>query len=96
MFHIAKAILCLYVVARFIIPLPWPRSIEFVTATALMVVFQHSRITLPVSGSMFSPKIPRLAMVAVNWVAGFIHFLVTVQVVADIFSLVLARSVDVG
>ncbi|MBN7807824.1 MULTISPECIES: metallophosphoesterase [Agrobacterium] len=89
MFHIAKAVLCLYVVMRFVLPLPWPRPIKVGLSLILMVVFQHSLITLLVFGSMFSPEVPRIVMIAVNWLAGSILLLVAFQLFADLCALVL-------
>jgi len=69
-FHLAKALLCLFVVVRFILPLSWPRWLKGLTAAVLMVVFQHSLISLLVFGTMFSPEVPREMMIAVNVLAG--------------------------
>ncbi len=90
MFHLFKALLCLYVVARFIYPLPWPNWLKGFLAVILMVVFQHSLISLLAFGTMFSPEVPRVAMIVVNWMAGFVLLTAVFQLVLDIGALVIA------
>ncbi|YCI07206.1 metallophosphoesterase (plasmid) [Ensifer sp. D2-11] len=84
MFHLAKALLCLYVVVRFLLPLPGPRWLKGLLAVVLMVVFQHSLISLFVFGTMFSPEIPRMAIIWVNWLSGVVLFLAFFQLVLDV------------
>ncbi|WP_093000228.1 metallophosphoesterase [Rhizobium sp. NFR07] len=90
MFHLVKALLCLYVVTRFILPLPWPKWLKGLIAVVLMVVFQHSLISLLVFGTMFSPEVPRVVMIAVNWMAGSVLLLAAFQLVADVIMLAVA------
>ena len=90
MFHLAKALLCLYVVLRFLLPLPWPRWAKGTIAVVLMVVFQHSLISRIVFGTMFSPEVPRMTMIIVNWMAGMILLLGIFQLVLDLVALVTA------
>jgi len=89
-FHLFKALLCLYVVIRFLWPMPWPKWIKALIAITLMVVFQHSYLSLLVFGTMFSPEVPRTVMIAVNWLAGSILFLAILQLALDVISLVTA------
>jgi uncharacterized protein len=89
-FHLAKALLCFYVVARFIYPLPWPNWLKGFLAVVLMVVFQHSLITLLVFGTMFSPEVPRVMMIVVNWMAGFVLLTAIAQLAIDLVTLVIA------
>lgn len=90
MFHLAKALLCLYVVIRFILPLPWPRWFKIAISIVLMVVFQHSLISLLVFGTMFSPEVPRASMIFVNWLAGATLLLAVFQLCLDVLGLLLA------
>ena len=90
MFHLAKALLCLYVVLRFLLPLPWPRWAKGTIAVVLMVVFQHSLISRIVFGTMFSPEVPRMTMIIVNWMAGMILLLGIFQLALDLVALVTA------
>lgn len=87
MFHLAKALLCLFVVIRFILPLPWPRWLKLSLSFLLMVGFQHSLLSLLVFGTMFSPEVPRLAMIAVNWLAGSVLILAAFQASLDVLLL---------
>jgi len=91
-FHFAKALLCLYVVTRFILPLPWPRWIKAALAIVLMVVFQHSLISHLVFGTMFSPEVPRITMIAVNWLAGTTLLLAVFQLVLDLGALLVGLT----
>lgn len=90
LFHFFKALLCLYVVARFLWPLPWPKWLKAVMAVTLMVVFQHSLISRLVFGTMFSPEVPRTVMIAVNWLAGIVLFVAILQLIVDLGGLVLS------
>lgn len=92
MFHIFKALLCLYVVVRFIYPLPWPNWLKGFVAIVLMVVFQHSLISLLVFGTMFSPEVPRISMIVVNWLAGTVLLLAVLQLLCDIAALAVAAA----
>lgn len=90
MFHLFKALLCLYVVTRFLWPMPWPKWLKALIAVTLMVVFQHSLISRLVFGTMFSPEVPRVMMIAVNWLAGSVLFLAILQLAIDLIALVTA------
>ncbi|GHC75267.1 metallophosphoesterase [Limoniibacter endophyticus] len=90
MSHFVRALLCLYVISRFILPLPWPRWVKLGLSVVLMIVFQHSFISLLVFGTMFSPEVPRGMMIAVNWLAGSILLLAGFQLVLDLGLLALA------
>jgi len=83
-FHLAKALLCLFVVVRFILPLPWPKWLKVFAAATLMVTFQHSLISLLAFGTMFSPEVPRATMIVVNWLAGTVLLLAAFQIALDI------------
>jgi predicted MPP superfamily phosphohydrolase len=86
LFHLAKAILCFYVILRFVMPLPWPRWLKLLISALLMIVFQHSLISLLVFGTMFSPEVPRTMMVVVNWLAGSILLLAGFQFAVDVIA----------
>ncbi|WP_058326389.1 metallophosphoesterase [Sinorhizobium sp. Sb3] len=90
MFHLAKALLCLFVIIRFLLPLPWPKAWKVVAAVLLMVVFQHSLISLLVFGTMLSPEVPRQVMIAANWISGIILLLAAFQLLSDLTALTLA------
>lgn len=90
MFHLVKALLCLYVVVRFLWPLPWPRWIRVTVGIIVMVVFQHSLISHLVFGTMFSPEVPRVTMIAVNWLAGTTLLLAVMQLTLDGLALLTA------
>lgn len=89
-FHLAKALLCLFVIVRFVLPLPWPRWLQILLSLVLMVVFQHSLISLLVFGTMFSPEVPRATMIIANLVSGTVLLLAMAQFAVDSVSVALA------
>lgn len=84
MFHLATLTLGLIVVLRFVPQLPIPRTLKYGLGTALLVVSQHHLLTRLVWGNMFSPEVPRAAMIAVNWLFGAILLLAGIQLVVEI------------
>lgn len=82
MFHLIKASLCLFVVVRFVMPLPWPLWLRVTVSVALMVVFQHSLISLLLFGTMFSPEVPRFVMLLANWLSGSVLFVAVFQLLS--------------
>lgn len=91
-FHSVKALLCLYVVVRFVLPLPWPRWLRGTISAVLMIVFQHSLISLLVFGTMFSPEVPRWLMITTNWLSGSVLLLAAAQFAIDFVLIVLALA----
>lgn len=90
MFHVSLALLCLFVIGRFIIPLPWPARAKLAIAIVLLIVSQHHLISRLVFGTMFSPEVPRAVMLVVNWLFGTILLLAAFQLVMDVLTLVIA------
>jgi uncharacterized protein len=89
-FHFFKAALCLYLVTRFILPMPWPRWLKLLLGVTLMVVFQHSLLSLLVFGTMFSPEVPRIVMIFANMLSGFVLLTAVAQIVLDVVALLVA------
>lgn len=89
MFHFVVAIPCLIVIFRYLAPLKWPLWFKFLLSVALLFVAQHHLLTLLAFGSMFSPEVPRIIVLAVNWIFGTMLFLAVLQVVVDLITLVL-------
>ena len=66
-FHITLFLCFLYVVLRFVIPLPWsvPRRLAF--SFVLLVVSKYHLLQLWIFGTMFSPEMPRVLVVLMGW-----------------------------
>ncbi|MCH4811994.1 metallophosphoesterase [Vreelandella neptunia] len=89
MFHFVVAIPCLIVIFRYLIPLKWPLWFKGLLSVVLLLVAQHHWLTLIAFGSMFSPEVPRIIVLAVNWIFGTMLFLAVLQIVVDVMALVL-------
>lgn len=88
MFHLNFTIPCLYVLARFLLPLPWSIRSKLAAAILLLFASQYHVWNRLSSGSVFSPEFPQGVVVAFNWAFGAILFLAILQVALDIAGLV--------
>ncbi|MGE6605624.1 metallophosphoesterase [Halomonas sp. NPDC076908] len=87
MFHFVVAIPCLIVILRYLAPLKWPLWFKFLLSIVLLLIAQHHLLTLLAFGSMFSPEVPRIIVLAVNWIFGTMLFLAVLQVAVDLIAL---------
>lgn len=73
-----------YLFLRLIVPLPLHRFTRIGLGLALLLVCQHHMIQRWVFGTMFSPEIPRIFIVALGWL--YCSFLLTLllQLLADL------------
>ena len=94
LFHIVTALLWLFVLLRFLIPLPWNPGAMFVVALILLVGSQHHLLSRRLFGSTFSPEMPRLLGIIANVLFGTLLLLATFQSALDL--LVLAGSLLTG
>jgi uncharacterized protein len=81
----------LYLTARVIYPLPigfW----RIVLSLALLLVLRHHYIWYLLWGSIFSPEIPRLAIIVVNWLFGAAVVLTVLRFAADLVALAVAAA----
>ena len=98
MFHLMFSLPCLYVIARFILPLPWRPSRRIVTAVVLVLASQYHLYCRFSSGSVFSPEMPRSVIILFNWAFGAIVLLALLQLMLDLVTVVamLARRRRLG
>jgi predicted MPP superfamily phosphohydrolase/uncharacterized protein YhhL (DUF1145 family) len=94
LFHIVTALLWLFVLLRFLIPLPWNPGAMFVVALILLVGSQHHLLSRRLFGSTFSPEMPRALGIVANVLFGTLLLLATFQTALDL--LVLAGSLLTG
>ena len=88
MFHLMFSLPCLYVIARFILPLPWRPSRRIVTAVVLVLASQYHLYCRFSSGSVFSPEMPRSVIILFNWAFGAIVLLALLQLMLDLVTVV--------
>jgi predicted MPP superfamily phosphohydrolase len=93
MFHLTFALPALYVLARFVWPLPWAPGGKIILAVVLLVASQYHLWSRLSSGSVFSPEFPRAVVLLFNWAFGAIALLAVMQIALDLTVLV-ARLVQ--
>ncbi len=95
MFHLAFAQPSLYVLARFVWPLPWAPGGKIVLAVILLAAAQYHLWSRLSSGSVFSPEFPRVLVLLFNWAFGAIVLLAVMQIALDLTGLI-ARLLRLG
>lgn len=84
MFHIIFSLPGLYVIARFLWPLPLAIPIKIALALVVLVGSQYHLACRLSSGSVFSPEMPRGVVIAFNWAFISILLLFFVQLLIDL------------
>ncbi|WP_147461479.1 metallophosphoesterase, partial [Pseudomonas savastanoi] len=87
MFHVMFSLPCLYVIARFLWPMPWALSARIAVALLLVLASQYHLYCRFSSGSVFSPEFPRTVVMLFNWAFGAILLLAVLQIIVDIATL---------
>jgi predicted MPP superfamily phosphohydrolase len=87
MFHLIYALPSLYVLARFVWPLPWAPGVKVAVAVILLVASQYHLWSRLSSGSVFSPEFPRALVLLFNWAFGAIVLLALMQIALDLVGL---------
>ena len=90
MFNLVSGLPWLFVVVRFILPLPWPWPLEALLAVILLIGSRYHYFSRLSSGSVFSPEFPRPLVIAFNVVMGTVIFLAMFQIALDVASLTVA------
>ncbi|MFJ4142232.1 metallophosphoesterase [Pseudomonas sp. NPDC089734] len=67
MFHVYLTLAYLYVLWRFIVPLPVSTGCRTVLAITLLVISKYHLILILVYGTMFSPEFPRAGVLVAGW-----------------------------
>ena len=83
MFHLMFSAPCLYVILRFISPMPWPVPARLVAARVLLLASQYHLYARFSSGSVFSPEFPRPVVMFFNWAFGAILLIAVLQILVD-------------
>ncbi|WP_182086231.1 metallophosphoesterase [Aureimonas sp. ME7] len=87
MIHLNFSIPCLYVLVRFVLPLPWTYRSKIALAALLIVGSQFHLWNRLSSGSVFAPEFPQGVVLAFNWAFGAILFLAIFQIALDLAGL---------
>lgn len=87
MFHIMFSTPCLYVIIRFIWPMPWPLPARLAGALLLLAASQYHLYAKFSSGSVFSPEFPKAVVIFFNWAFGAILLIAVLQIVVDLGTL---------
>lgn len=88
MFHVMFSLPCLYVLVRFLWPMPWKTSAKLATALALLLASQYHLYSRLSSGSVFSPEFPRTVVILFNCAFSAILLLAVLQIIVDVVTLV--------
>ncbi|EIM28989.1 metallophosphoesterase [Microvirga lotononidis] len=88
MFHLTFALPSIYVLVRFVWPLPWAPGVKIALAVALLMASQYHLWSRLSSGSVFSPEFPRAIVLLFNWAFGAIVLLAGMQIALDVAALV--------
>lgn len=84
MFHLIFSLPSLYVIARFIAPMPWPLSIRLAAALLALIASQYHLFCRFSSGSVFAPEMPRIVVILFNWAFCAIFIIALMQLVTDV------------
>jgi predicted MPP superfamily phosphohydrolase len=87
MFHLMFSLPGLYVIDRFLYPLPWPLAVRIVLAVVVLLASQYHLFSRLSSGSPFSPEMPRPLIIALNWAFAAVVLLAVFQILADVATL---------
>ena len=96
MFHLTFALPSLYVLARFVWPLPWAPGGKIALAIVVLMASQYHLWSRLSSGSGFSPEFPRALVLLLNWAFGAILLLALMQIALDVTGLVARLFRPVG
>lgn len=88
MFHLIFSLPSLYVITRFIGPMPWPLSVRLATALLLLIASQYHLFCRFSSGSVFAPEMPRFIVILFNWAFCAIFLIALMQIATDVVALI--------
>jgi predicted MPP superfamily phosphohydrolase len=88
MFHLMFSLPSLYVLARFVWPLPCAPGAKVALAVILLAASQYHLWSRLSSGSVFSPEFPRAFVLLFNWAFGAIVLLAVMQIALDVTGLI--------
>lgn len=84
MFHVVSGLIALYVIWRFVLPLPWQRPGKIVLACLLFLVAEHHLVTRTFFGTMSSPEVPATVLLVLGWAFGTLILLAALLLLRDV------------
>lgn len=84
MFHVYLSVAYLYVLWRFVMPLPISAAWRLLLGAALLAISKYHLILIGVFGNMFSPEMPRAAVIAAGWLFCAFVLLMVLTLLADV------------
>lgn len=89
MFHVLFSMPGLYVIVRFLWPLPWALSAKIAVTLLILLASQYHLYSRLSSGSVFSPEFPRSMVILFNWAFGAILLIAVFQIILDLGTLLI-------
>ena len=89
MFHVLFSMPGLYVIVRFLWPLPWALSAKIAVTLLILLASQYHLYSRLSSGSVFSPEFPRSMVILFNWAFGAILLIAVFQIILDLGTLLM-------
>lgn len=87
MFHLYLLLAFIFVCWRFVLPLPCSRTVRMLLATALLLAANCHLLQRWIFGTMFSPEMPRAAVIAAGWAFCAFVLLLCLVIVLDLLLL---------
>jgi len=84
---LVTGVMWLYIVGRFVWPLPCGPALRAVLALILLLASQYHQITGRYFGSLASPELPQPVLIALAWAFGFVLLLSVLLLVRDVAGL---------
>lgn len=90
MFHIYLTVAYLYVLWRFVIPLPIGRGWRVLLAVVLLIISKYHLVLIAVYGTMFSPEVPRSIVLIAGWLFCAFVLVLVLTLLTDVASGIVA------
>lgn len=84
MFHVVAAVLAVYVIWRYVLPQPWRRPTKLFVGSLVLLAAEHHFITRNFFGTMASPEVPFLVLVAAGWGFGALIMMALFMLLHDV------------
>lgn len=90
MFHVYLTVAYLYVLWRFVIPLPIGRGWRAFLAVVLFIISKYHLVLIAVYGTMFSPEVPRSIVLLAGWLFCAFVLVLVLTLLTDVASGIVA------
>lgn len=92
LFHIYLTVAYLYVLWRFVVPLPIGRGWRVLLAAVLLIISKYHLVLIAVYGTMFSPEVPRAVVLIAGWLFCAFVLVLVLTLLTDLASGIVAVS----